>query len=219
MDDADRPPLFSAWDLLPLAALGATWLWIRHWMPSLPERVPSHWNAAGQVNGWMGKESLFPFAALYGAAFWTLLLLFTLALRAENDQRRELATHACPPLRGLLPLGFILMMGIFVPMAPFLGRKAMFFGMASLMACGVLGLVPLIRMASKAPPISGASDSDYRWGGTIYWNPRDERLWVPKRLGIGWTLNFAKPLAWVVLGLLLILPLALALGVIISASR
>ena len=27
----------------------------------------------------------------------------------------------------------------------------------------------------------------------IYWNPDDKRIFVPKRWGIGWTVNFANP--------------------------
>jgi uncharacterized membrane protein len=29
--------------------------------------------------------------------------------------------------------------------------------------------------------------------GVIYYNPNDSRSFVPKRVGIGWTLNFAQP--------------------------
>ncbi len=27
----------------------------------------------------------------------------------------------------------------------------------------------------------------------IYWNPKDKRIFVPKRSGVGWTINFANP--------------------------
>ncbi|MFD3158628.1 DUF5808 domain-containing protein [Haloimpatiens sp. FM7330] len=38
-------------------------------------------------------------------------------------------------------------------------------------------------------------DEDIYWlMGYIYYNPNDKRLWVPKRLGIGWTLNIYKPI-------------------------
>jgi uncharacterized membrane protein len=37
----------------------------------------------------------------------------------------------------------------------------------------------------------------------IYVNPEDPRIWVPKRVGLGWTLNFAHRLSWVMLILLL----------------
>jgi uncharacterized membrane protein len=47
------------------------------------------------------------------------------------------------------------------------------------------------------------SDEHYRLGGRIYINPQDPALWVDKRFGIGWTLNFGNRWSWLVLGLLL----------------
>jgi uncharacterized membrane protein len=35
--------------------------------------------------------------------------------------------------------------------------------------------------------------------GVIYFNPDDRRLVVRQRRRIGWTLNMAKPIAWVLL--------------------
>jgi uncharacterized membrane protein len=35
--------------------------------------------------------------------------------------------------------------------------------------------------------------------GLFYWNPDDLRILVPKRFGVGWTLNFARPLTYVIL--------------------
>ncbi len=43
--------------------------------PSLPERVPTHWNIHGEVNGWSGKL----FACLMLPGFMLVLLLFILA--------------------------------------------------------------------------------------------------------------------------------------------
>ena len=37
----------------------------------------------------------------------------------------------------------------------------------------------------------------------FYYNPKDKRLFLPKRTGLGWTLNFAQPLALVILILLI----------------
>lgn len=40
-------------------------------------------------------------------------------------------------------------------------------------------------------------DDDRHWiGGVIYWNRDDPAAIVPKRFGIGWTCNFARPGAW-----------------------
>ncbi len=38
----------------------------------------------------------------------------------------------------------------------------------------------------------------------FYYNPQDKRLFVPKRTGLGWTLNFGRPLSVVIFLLFLI---------------
>jgi uncharacterized membrane protein len=43
-------------------------------------------------------------------------------------------------------------------------------------------------------------DEDHYWKlGQIYYNPNDPTLFVEKRFGIGWTINFGRPLTWVML--------------------
>lgn len=62
-------------------------------------------------------------------------------------------------------------------------------------------------------------DDRYWYGGLFYHNPDDPAIFVPKRFGLGWTLNFAHPQArLVLLGLLLLVllpPLIVALFSII----
>lgn len=62
---------------------------------------------------------------------------------------------------------------------------------------------------------SGSRMSAAHWrGGIFYVNPDDPALYVNKRFGIGYTLNFARPEAWVLLGIILfipVIPLALCL--------
>jgi uncharacterized membrane protein len=45
----------------------------------------------------------------------------------------------------------------------------------------------------------------------LYFNPDDAALWVEKRAGIGYTMNFAHVSAWIIMALLLLLPLTLGL--------
>jgi len=35
--------------------------------------------------------------------------------------------------------------------------------------------------------------------GIFYYNPEDKRTFIPKRASIGWTLNFARPAAYIIL--------------------
>lgn len=51
--------------------------------------------------------------------------------------------------------------------------------------------------------------SKYKWG-FIYFNPDDDNLIVPKSNAmLGWTLNFAKPLAYIFLLILLLIVMLL----------
>ncbi|WP_026908249.1 DUF1648 domain-containing protein [Paucisalibacillus globulus] len=41
-------------------------------------------------------------------------------------------------------------------------------------------------------------DDDRHWKlGVIYFNPNDPALFLEKRFGVGWTINLARPLAWI----------------------
>jgi uncharacterized membrane protein len=51
------------------------------------------------------------------------------------------------------------------------------------------------REGSSAPAVDPAM-----WRFTnLYFNPRDPSLFVPTRRGVGWTLNFGRPLAIVLI--------------------
>lgn len=47
-------------------------------------------------------------------------------------------------------------------------------------------------------------DDDRHWKlGVLYFNRKDPALFLEKRFGVGWTINFARPLAWIIFLLIL----------------
>ncbi|PWS33710.1 DUF5808 domain-containing protein [Pedobacter paludis] len=47
------------------------------------------------------------------------------------------------------------------------------------------------------------NSENWKWG-FFYYNVKDPRIFVPKRLKLfGWTLNFAKPVSYLIVGLIL----------------
>jgi uncharacterized membrane protein len=54
-------------------------------------------------------------------------------------------------------------------------------------------------------------DDQYWYGGFIYNNPDDPAMFVPKRFGLGWTLNFGHPGAGRFLIIMLVVLLLVAL--------
>ena len=66
-------------------------------------------------------------------------------------------------------------------------------------------------------------DDRYWYGGVFYNNPNDPALFVPKRFGLGWTMNFGHPRAKLILfGMVLVAllpPLVMAiLGALFPGS-
>lgn len=51
-----------------------------------------------------------------------------------------------------------------------------------------------------APSVRPPRDDDENWKlGMFYFNPDDPSLFVEKRMGYGWTINHARPLAWLLI--------------------
>ncbi len=67
--------------------------------------------------------------------------------------------------------------------------------------------------------VSSNSDDDSLWkAGVLYYNKNDTRLMVPKRFGVGYTINFGRPAGLVIFILLISIPVAVVIVTFISAG-
>jgi uncharacterized membrane protein len=72
----------------------------------------------------------------------------------------------------------------------------------------------MVRFARLRPAKKESTpESDEGWNVLYYSNAKDDRLWLPKRNGLGWTINFAHRLAWPAF-LLLLTPIFIAIAVV-----
>ncbi|WP_019635167.1 DUF1648 domain-containing protein [Paenibacillus fonticola] len=70
-----------------------------------------------------------------------------------------------------------------------------------------------IGRSKDGSPVVPVNDDDYWKLGMFYYNPNDPSLSVEKRVGIGWTINFAHPGVWFILsGLIIVIAIGLFLG-------
>jgi len=80
--------------------------------------------------------------------------------------------------------------------------------MLCVVACMIVGIV---RDKGFDNLPEATSERYWKWG-LFYFNPNDGALLVPKRMGFGYTFNFARPAAWLMMGALVaivVVPLAL----------
>jgi uncharacterized membrane protein len=213
--------------LLPFVALVSVGLWAVPHMDRLPNRVPVRWGLYGP-NRWVMTSPraiigllavhalicLWLAASAWGVLHWSRRVCASgPAAAAERQFRRRTVLSMLtaeyftilPPVFGLLQAPALAMqvwsVALLLTVLSFV---------ISLMRAGQGGT----RLSAAVQAPIGDRTADARWiGGLIYFNPTDPALFVEKRMGVGWSLNFGNPWSWaplmavagiVVLGLLLV---------------
>ena len=199
-----RPGLL-VW-VLPLLLLAAAAAYVRHHAEHLPERIPTH-------HGFQGPDRWGPknVRTLYGPlAVGALVLvnLSTIGIALARSPRRSPALIANTRLLLALTYAIALMFAVFgsAPARDLQRTRipgwvplGIFFG--ALIAFGW----PVLQTHGETESES-LSTPEHAWrGGVVYYNRADPNLVVPKRFGIGYTLNMAHKFAWIVVGQLVVL--------------
>jgi uncharacterized membrane protein len=100
---------------------------------------------------------------------------------------------------GLLPLAFVFVLVVILVLAR-LGQ-----GGSRLAAAEKSSTASAVAVGDRTP--------DRYWKlGVFYFNPDDSAIFVEKRFGLGYSLNFARPTTWGIMALFLIAPLVPILG-------
>ena len=222
-----------------LLAACAGYLWT-HW-PQIPARLVLHWGAAGQPDRWAARSAGVVFLPLliaaavllamalilYGIAHW-LRPICAGGLQGERESRfrRTISTlllameYAIAVLfswiavRPLLP-AFYQHPPAAVAILPGLIAIVM---VAILMWFGQGGsrMPSAQRLESESTQPVGDRTEDRFWKlGVFYFNRDDPSMMVEKRFGIGYTMNFAHPVAWAILLLLLLVPVAITTSIVV----
>jgi uncharacterized membrane protein len=227
-------PMPGGWplQLSPFAILAATAVYVGlHWS-DIPDRFPVHWSASGHANGWSVHTPMGVFGPL-------LLGAVVMGIVAASSYA---ALHFGRPVRGLaarsLAGDFAREMGVFLlSLEFFLAVIFSFVGLLPLMDDHNPGIMPILvatvamlaalifamaRLAKHHAHVhahaaelpSGAMPGDHWKLGVFYANRDDSAIFVPKRFGIGYTLNFGHVAAWIIMALTLLVPVVLALTVL-----
>jgi uncharacterized membrane protein len=214
----------------------AIWLYL-HW-DEIPEVFPVHWGANGQPNGWAIRSFAGVYGPLLvGAALCALMGLLAYAMprwsrlirvggaAGEGERRFRLvfvsivvATEYFLALTfmwvGLLPLsqkqsgppGFVPMLVFALAFTVIIIVLMMRFGQGGTRLAGSAG-----AGAGAMAPVGDRTPDKYWKLGLIYINRDDPALFVEKRFGIGFTLNFGHPGVWVFLAVLVAVFVAIIL--------
>ncbi|MFZ0787811.1 MAG: DUF5808 domain-containing protein [Candidatus Acidiferrales bacterium] len=227
-------PMPGGWPLQfsPFAILAVTAAYVALNWSHIPDRFPVHWAASGSANGWSTRSPLGVFGPL----------LFGAAVMGAVAASSYVALHYGRPVRGSAARSvagdFAREMGVFLlSLEFFLAVIFAFVGLLPLMGNHNPGIIPILvatvamlaalifamaRLAKHhahvhahaAESPTDTLDSDHWKLGVFYANRDDSAIFVPKRFGIGYTLNFGHGAAWVIMALTLLVPVVLALTVL-----
>ena len=197
------PIASTACALIPLAACA---LWLRmHWS-QIPPRWPSHWNASGIADGWGVRSITGVYAPLLNGALFVLILCAMLLFMARASgplaaQRRR----ALVPMAALawLCAGLFCLIGltplIHLSASQFIAVMAVYLVLVATVTIWLLRRGGLILNAPSVEAYDSTPDSGWH-AGIFYYNKSDAAVIVPKRFGLGWTLNFARMTSWFYIG-------------------
>jgi len=220
----------------------AVFAWL---ITQLPEHIPAQFDAAGNVSRYASPHELWSMA---GLVLFDVLLLWAIvwgvsrerwAMPEQNAERyavlqmerRRAMVRMIEWVMTMVNASMVVVW-MALPLAAFPGYEYLVGPavvvtvlLSTLGALAPIGFyLPRLMRARDAireiagTEVLGTRDAGWKWGGLVYYAPEDPALIVPKRLGIGQTLNMARPAAWVFLVLVIVLPLAITFGAIALSS-
>ncbi len=205
--------------LLLVTAVAFAWLLTR-----MPDSVPLHFDPQGHANRYgsprelwgLGFIQMFDTLLMWGVAWgmsrerWALPPDNAERYAELQRERRGLMVR----LLELIIIGTNLSVSITwlsIAVAARAGRMPGVGLLVALLVAGVAMFLPLVvylrplmRVQDEIRELAGSEvlgtrSSGWKAKGLIYFAPDDPALLVPKRRGIGQTLNFGRPAAWLIL--------------------
>lgn len=189
----------------------------------MPLRVPIHWDATGNADGWVDRNvSVILFIPALGAYLQFFLYVLRrdfagakMTLPADSTEeylaakekylRTNIDTLDWARLTIALTLCGIALLQTTTAverlraMEP-IARSAVFLGIAALLGGITFFLVRMARINTRLQLQTGndyaqrsVDESHWRHGGLTYSNPEDPALVVEKLVGVGYTMNMAHP--------------------------
>lgn len=189
--------------------------------PQLPEVIPTHWNIQGEPDAWSDKSigSVFMLSfvligmqvMMYAIAYG----IFNSAIQVKAQQsdmslQRELEVRKLnASLLGFINIITVLFIGSLdvVSFWNILRHDETLgsFGSFVLYMVAIFGSLAYYmrrmytlnaQFKEEGTPFSEPDQDKYWKGGLFYFNKDDHNVFVEKNVGVGWTINFARPAAW-----------------------
>jgi uncharacterized membrane protein len=188
---------------------------------AMPDQIPTKYNFDGEVSNWVDKSYRSVLMMPIMQVYLTFLFIFINTMiakakqqvSAENPEesmvrnvvfrRRWSAYIIITGISVVLLFGFIQLSTIYPIDTQLMTFIPLIFTIGLVLGSIVLSITTGqggSRVKTTSTSVNGAvidRDDDRYWKlGIFYFNPNDPSLFLEKRFGVGWTINFARPLVW-----------------------
>jgi uncharacterized membrane protein len=189
---------FNLWiTLAPFLALAAGAVYLQIHRNDFPLRFPAHWGANGEGNGWANRDWRGVYGPLLFGACLNVMLL-ALAWMLSHGSRKTVMRYVT--VRGvqfmLYPVTFT---SILTALWPLLNTPLWLAQGVTLASIAGLFYWSYRKISATSPKdeVPEPRGDNYWKAGLFYWNPDDPAIFVSKRVGIGYTMNFANKWSWI----------------------
>lgn len=138
-----------------------------YFYPSLPDIVPTHWGASGQVNGWGPKSTVLILAALPFAMLILFEVIRKIDPKHQNFEKFGKVWNLCVVLFTVMMAAFSWLSELAV-----FGKLPDSSNLVSILVCGGIGVLFII-MGNFMPQIK----QNYTFGCRTPWALNDEHNW------------------------------------------
>ncbi|MDR2715844.1 MAG: DUF5808 domain-containing protein, partial [Coriobacteriaceae bacterium] len=219
-----------AWNLLYLPVMLLTLAIGSAGYASMPDLVPTNMGIGGDIL-YTAKTPMVVWTPVLIQLFIAFSLLFshwmiTRSKRTANPSAPATSTLAYGMFARAQSI-FLLATGMIINLL-MIAMPLSFMGVVTLMQAAVLIMIGALVIVVGAIALAivygqGGSrvfarmqasenlpaDDDRYWKlGVFYYNPDDPSLFLLERFGIGWTVNFARPAVWAIIGAFLVVTVA-----------
>lgn len=177
-------------------------------LDALPDPYPVHFGPAGDPDRFTDRSLgsvLMP--AVVGQL--TALAVFATPLLVRGTGIQRLVAP-------LAAMGFVIGGGIsLISIAQYVSEDAVPppWTFWALLAAIVVTTVWVVVVSVRADREAPGDRTGWKWGGLVYADPDNPDVFVPKRVGVGITINFARPMGWLLMALVLLPGILVVIGV------
>lgn len=211
---------------------GGLAVWLMSIYPQLPESIPTHWGISGEPDAWNDKSFFSVFFIIFTLLFTQVLMyglsygIFHAAVQIKTQdaayslQREHEVRKLNAEVMALVNFATTLLLAMLLVQSNWnilYGDEtlSMLFALPIFLALTFGSIYFYMKRnkvlnerfkATEDDTSSPSDDAYWKWG-MFYFNKDNPDLFVEKKFGVGWTVNFARPGIWLFLFFILVIPL------------